>query len=79
MGNGMGLASLGIGRGLSSDADTAAALRLRRGEDADWRGFLYLAGAWVDWTRWLNADAFAPAWQKPLIAGGASRKTGVAY
>ena len=27
--------------------------------------FFYFSGAWVDWIRGLNADAFAPAWQKP--------------
>ena len=82
--NVVSLASLGIMVDFNANADVGCLRHCRRGTliGADlfilqvlwWIGF----GGRLDLTRWLNADAFAPSWQKPLIAGGGSRKITVA-
>ena len=49
----VGLASLGIMVDFNADADVGCLRHCRR-EDADWRGFFYIAGACVDWSRGLG-------------------------
>lgn len=67
LGNCVGLASLGIMVDFNADADVGCLRHCRRETRIFADLFIFkMLGV----LRWLDADVFAPAWQKPPIAGG---------